>query len=100
MPFKKARIDETVLERNLNEVVQETLSQVDGDYARAIELVFTPREDKGGVSPSQLVRRGELSKAHRLVADILDDERRAREAAQKAKEAKILVAAKVFRSGK
>ena len=97
MRFKQNRVDDSIFERDLNQVMEYALESSDGDNDRAMELVFMPHAERPGSTAVDLLRRGQLHLALKLVREIA--EFKVHSAASKEAEVKA-VASKVFSSGK
>ena len=97
MRFKPNRTDDGLFERDLNQVMEYALESTEGDNERAMELVFLPHSERTGTTAIDLLRRGQLHLALKLVREIAEHKALNRNSA--GVEAKV-VAGKVFGNGR
>ena len=72
MRFKPNRVDDGLFERDLNQVMEYALDSAEGDNEQAMEMVFLPHSERGGSTAVELLRRGQLHMALKLVREIAE----------------------------
>lgn len=77
MSYRHTRVDELVFQRQFEEAVNMAMNHVGVNYSEALELVFMPMKDLGGLSVAEFVRRGQLAQAKRALSELIDDRKRA-----------------------
>ncbi|NBW80616.1 hypothetical protein EBR21_02575 [bacterium] len=76
MAYKHSKLDEVAFHRHFEEAVSMAMRHVGVNYSEALELIFTPLHQAGGVSVADHMRRGHISLAKRALAELIDDRRR------------------------
>jgi hypothetical protein len=77
MVYKHSRLDEIAFQRQFEEALNLAMHHIGVNYSEALELVFTPLREQGGLSVADFVRRGQLPQAKRALADLIDSRKRA-----------------------
>lgn len=76
MVYKRSRLDEIAFQRQFEEALNLAMHHTGVNYSEALELVFTPLRDQGGLSVADYVRRGQLPQAKRALVELIDIQRR------------------------
>jgi hypothetical protein len=76
MSHKLKRCDEVAFQHQFEEAVQLAMRHVGLNYSEALELVFLPVKEQGGLSVAEFVRRGNLPQAKRALSSLLDERRK------------------------
>jgi len=76
MVYKRSRVDEIASQRQFEEALNLAMHHTGVNYSEALELVFTPLRDQGGLSVADYVRRGQLPQAKRALVELIDNQRR------------------------
>ncbi len=78
MSYRQSRLDEVAFQRQFEEAVNMAMRHVGVNYSEALELVFTPIGEQGGLSVAEFVRRGQLTQARRALAELIEGHKRGR----------------------
>ncbi|MEN9529989.1 MAG: hypothetical protein RI932_1862 [Pseudomonadota bacterium] len=76
MVYKNSRLDEIAFQRQFEEALNLAMHHIGINYSEALELVFTPLREQGGLSVADYVRRGQLPQAKRALVDLIDSRKR------------------------
>ena len=77
MALKNLRTDPLAFQRQFEEALNLAMHHIGVDYSEALELVFTPLREHGGLSVAEYVRKGQMSQAKRALVELIDSRKHA-----------------------
>ena len=76
MAFKNGRKDPIAFQRQFEEALSLAMHHTGVNYSEALELVFTPLQEHGGISVAEFVRRGQTPQAKRALVALIEIQKR------------------------
>lgn len=90
MVYKRCRLDEIAFQKQFEEALNLAMHHIGVNYSEALELVFTPLRQQGGLSVADYVRRGQLPQAKRALVELIDDQKRSANSSRLAMPSRVL----------
>ena len=90
MVYKRSRLDEIAFQKQFEEALNLAMHHIGVNYSEALELVFTPLREQGGLSVADYVRRGQLPQAKRALVELIDDQKRSANSSRLAMPSRVL----------
>jgi hypothetical protein len=90
MVYKRSRLDEIAFQKQFEEALNLAMHHIGVNYSEALELVFTPLREQGGLSVADYVRRGQLPQAKRALVELIDDQKRSAKSSRLALPSRVL----------
>jgi hypothetical protein len=90
MVYKRSRLDEIAFQKQFEEALNLAMHHIGVNYSEALELVFTPLREQGGLSVADYVRRGQLPQAKRALVELIDDQKRSANSSRLALPSRVL----------
>jgi hypothetical protein len=90
MVYKRSRLDEIAFQKQFEEALNLAMHHIGVNYSEALELVFTPLREQGGLSVADYVRRGQLPQAKRALVELIDDQKRRANSSRLAMPSRVL----------
>lgn len=90
MVYKRSRLDEIAFQKQFEEALNLAMHHIGVNYSEALELVFTPLREQGGLSVADYVRRGQLPQAKRALVELIDNQKRSANSRRLAMPSRVL----------
>ncbi|NBO37442.1 hypothetical protein EBU99_02535 [bacterium] len=76
MTYKRTRLEEVAFQRQFEEAVSLAMHHVGINYSDALDLLFTPLGEEGGLCVADFVRRGQLPLAKQALVQLIETRKR------------------------